>query len=336
MDNKIPNSLTFSPAEKSDTQPHVRGLQEVVFSVQNLDRAIDFYQKAVGWSIAYRGMGKKQQKKAWNLPPQCAIEECVLFNEGDAQGFLRLVCFKNVPQRQIRSSGRVWDIGGIFDVDMRVKDLAEQFKQFQAEGWNGFGNPVRYQFAQFDVSEILMQGHDGVVVALIQRHAPPLEGYPNLRQLSFIFNSTQVVKDLAKSYDFWVNQLGFKIVMHHVGVSSTKGTNVLGLPHNWNDKFDRELYIVHPEGKNLGSVELLQFKNVVGEDFTEYAVPPNLGILLLRFPVSNAVLYADLLKKRGLSLEFEPVEVTVLPYGKVKIFGLRSPDGAWIEFLEKI
>jgi hypothetical protein len=37
MKNDIPNNLTFSTAEKLDAQPYVRGFQEVVFSVQNLD-----------------------------------------------------------------------------------------------------------------------------------------------------------------------------------------------------------------------------------------------------------------------------------------------------------
>ena len=48
-------------------------------------------------------------------------------------------------------------------------------------GWNAYSDPIKFKFGRFEVSEVLVKGHDGVVIAMIQRFAPPLTGYPNLR-----------------------------------------------------------------------------------------------------------------------------------------------------------
>ena len=45
--------------------------------------------------------------------------------------------------------------------------------------------------------------------------------------------------------------------MHHEGVSEPPGHNTLGLPLNLAMEFPREVYILHPEKRNEGSVELL-------------------------------------------------------------------------------
>jgi len=257
-----------------------------------------------------------------------------LQNPGDHSGFLRLVKFYNCEQQQIRSSGRPWDSGGIFDINTRALNLEESFKTFQAHGWNGYCDPVRFQFGKFDVSEVVMQGHDGIAIAMAQRHAPPLEGYPNLKKLSHIFNSTHISKDVDAAYDFFVNKLGFKVYLQVEGKNRKPGKNVLGIPQNTNAEVELPVYIVHPDGVNLGSVEFLQIKGLDGEDFAHLAKPPNLGILMLRFPVSNAQQYADLLMAKGLELNTPVQEINLSPYGNVKVFSVLSPDGVWMEFLE--
>lgn len=321
--------------EKSDTDTAmVKGFQEVVFSVSDLKWAKEFYQKATGWQIIYEGIANTQQTSYWQLPEATKIEEVVINNPNDNQGFLRLVKFNNVPQKQIRSSGRPWDSGGIFDINLRAKDLQASFIEFQEEGWNGFSDPIRYQFGKFDVSEVVMQGNDGIAIAMMQRHAPTLKGYPNLRKLSHVFNSTHISKDVDLAVDFFVNKLGFKIYMQTKGMDRKAGRNVLGIPQNVNDDIELPVYIVHPEGINFGSVEFIQMKGLDGENFADLAVPPNLGILMLRFPVSNATAYAQQLMDKGVQLHLPITEMEIAPYGKVKIFVLRSPDGVWLEFME--
>jgi len=324
------HNLTFNDVDTSA----FKGFQEVVFSVTNMETAIDFYGKATGWELIYKGVAATSLNPFWELSTECEIEEALFQNPGDREGFLRLVKFKNVAQQQIRSSGRPWDTGGIFDINLRAQNLQVSFNEFQAFGWNAYSDPIRYQFGKFDVEEVVMQGPDGIAIAMMQRHAPTLEGYPNLKVLSHVFNSTHISKDIEKAKNFFIDQLGFKIYMQFNSIDRKAGPNVLGIPQNINDDIELPVFIVHPDGVNFGSVEFIQLKGLDGHDFSALAKPPNLGILMLRFPVKDAEKYSKEIQGRGVSLHRPITELEIQPYGKVKSFAVLSPDGVWLEFLE--
>ncbi len=333
---KLPLILLISIFSVSAFAQDVNGFREVVFSVHDLERSEKFYKEVAGWEVFHRGVANIGQAKFWSLKNNPRIEEVLLRNKGKNEGYLRLIKFHKVEQRQIRSSGRTWDTGGIFNVNTRVKDIKEKFRLMQNWGWNAYSDPIKFKFGRFEVSEVLVKGHDGVIVAMIQRFAPPLEGYPNLRDWSHFFNSTQIVKDIDKSHDFYVKKLGFQVYIYSDGSTKKDGANVLGMPHNLAGDINRKVYIVHPKKNNFGSIELLQFEGATGEDFSEYAVPPNLGILMLRFPVKGLEKYAQQIQAKGVKLEVPIKEIKIEPYGKAKVFAVRSPDGAWIEFFEEV
>lgn len=327
---EVAHTLTFSTEDTN----MVRGFQEVIFSVSDIEEATQLYQNIGGWQVVYRSGGTKEQLNYWQVDTAARLTEVVLANPGDERGYLRLVQFDGVSQRPIRSSGRTWDTGGIFDINIRAKDLPSSFEALQDAGWNGFSDPIRYQFGPFDVSEVILQGPDGIALALMERHAPPLEGYPNLRKLSHIFNSTHISKDAEAAHAFFIDQLGWEIYLQTPGLDRTAGPNVLGFPQNINAEIELPVYIVHPQGINFGSIEFIEVKGLDGEDFSAYAQPPNLGILLLRFPVKNANAYADILQSRGVEL-YQPVTtLNIAPYGLCRLFSVRSPDGVLLEFVE--
>ena len=280
----------------------VEGFQEVVFSVTDLALATQFYQKVVGFEIIHQGKATARQIDFWQLPKETEVEEVILGNKGDNKGYLRLLKFYHIDQEQIRSSAHSWDSGAIFDINLRSKDLNAIFKEFQENGWNGVSDPIRYQFGPFDVSEVLMKGPDGIVIAMMERHAPPLEGFPNLKKLSHVFNSSHICKDVDVTLDFFTNKLGWKVYMQAQSTGRNAVENVLGFPYNINPSIELPVYIVHPKGNNLGSLEFIQVKGLTGKDFGDKAKPPNLGILMYRFPVSNAIAYAEELKTNGVNL----------------------------------
>lgn len=323
-----------SSSSSTSILPVVSGLREVIFSVRDLAKASLFYQEVVGYGVLFEGDCSAEQLSAWGLGTEASGREILLGNPGDEEGFIRLVQFEGVEQVVIRSSGQSWDPGGIFDINLRAKNLKGVFEDFQKAGWNGVSDPLRYQFGKFDVSEVLMKGPEDIVIAMMERHAPTLEGYPNLKRLSHVFNSSHISKDVETTLDFFVNQLGFKVYMHANSTDRKAGPNVLGFPHNVNAQIELPVYIVHPEGTNFGSLEFLQVKGLEGTDFSERAIPPNLGILMYRFPVSDAVAYAKLIEQRGVNLHTTVTELVIQPYGTVKVFVVKSPEGIWIEFIE--
>jgi catechol 2,3-dioxygenase-like lactoylglutathione lyase family enzyme len=323
-------------ATGEETRTGVGPFREAVFSVSDLEEASRVYREVAGWEEVYRGEASAEQARFWSLEPDRPIEEIVLRNPGDREGWLRLVRFPGAEQVVIRSNAQSWDTGGIFDVNVRVLDLERKFAQLEEHHWQAYGDPVEFQFGPFRVKEVLPRGPDGVVFALIQRLEPPLEGWPNLRHFSHLFNSSQIVRDLGESLSFYVDKLGFKVYLEHEGASPEPGPNVLGLPHNIAAERPRRVVIVSPDGTNRGSVELLQFVGVTGRDFSDRAVPPNRGILMLRFPVSDLTGYHRQLLERGVPLVAGPAELVLEPYGRVKILAVRSPDGAWLEFMQEV
>jgi len=221
------------------------------------------------------------------------------------------------------------------DVNMRAPDMVRWYKKLQNEGWNGISDPKHYTFNAYDVSEVLMKGPDGIIIAFMQRFAPPLIGFDNMKKTSRIFNSSVIVGDMEASYDFYCNTLGFGIFAQTPGLDAEAGHRLLGILPGLNRKITTvPIAIVRPDKDNYGSIEYLHVNGLKGEDRAEFAKPPNLGILMYRFPVRDADAYAATLIERGLKLNSEVQVIYVAPYGNLKVFSVCSPDGVWIEFIE--
>lgn len=325
----IAPGLTFA-----DDAVMPEGFHEVVFSVSDLESAARFYQEAAGWDLVYLGTANSKLAESWGLPADQVIREALLKNPGTDRGFLRLVAFPGAEQQQMRSNAQTWDTGGIFDVNVRVLDIHTKFQQLRDRGWQFYSDPIRFTFGPFVVWEVLAKGPDGVVFAMVERVQPPLEGWPHLRELSQIFNSTQIVADFDANLEFYRDKLGFKIYLEHEGPSKEAGPNVLGLPHNLATEITRKVVILSPDGTNSGSVELIAFDGLTGADFSELAAPPNLGILALRFPVDNLEAYRQRLAEHGVKPIKGPSTATIEPYGEVEIMTVRAPEGARLEFYQ--
>ena len=310
------------------------GYQEAVFSVSDADQYADFFVETAGWKVLHEGPASFGLLQAWKLPDSASAREIVLGNPGTERGFVRLVEFKGVEQRQIRSSAQTWDTGGWFDVNSRVLDMDGKFREFQSRDWQAVSDPVQFTFGPFVVKEWLVRGPDGIVFALIERVQPPLEGYPQLREMSRLFNATQIVTDIEAAKRFYVDQLGFKVYLEHSGPSEVPGPNVLGLPHNLAAEIPRHVMVMHPDAVSEGSIEILEFAGLKGADFSDRAMPPNLGILMLRFPVQDIGAFAELAKSQEFDVAMPPTRMRMRPYGDVTVMAIRGPEGVWLEFFE--
>ncbi|MEO1575382.1 MAG: VOC family protein, partial [Pseudomonadota bacterium] len=264
--------------------PVPNGYHEVVLSVSDLAGWRDTLTDVTGWTVVHEGDVEPSWLKAYGAR---GGREVVLLNPGTNRGYVRLVNYDVASPRIIRSHAQSWETGGWFDFNVRVLDMATTSAQFEARGWQSTSDPVQFSFGPFVVSEWLARGPDGIVMAMIERIEPPLEGWPQLKRVSRPFNATQVVSDFAAARHFYETVLGFEVYLEHEGASKAEGPNVLGLPHNLATTVPRCVVIVHPDGKNEGSVELLAFDGVRGRDFAEHAVPTNLGIASLRFVVPS-------------------------------------------------
>lgn len=263
-------------------------------------------------------------------------QQVLMRNSGTTSGYIRFLQFEDVEQQHIRPDAQSWDTGGIFDINVRVADMASKYSELQAAGWYGLSRPSHFKFGKFEVKEWIARGRDGLTIAFIERIKPELEGWPHLVDFSRTFNSTQVVKNVAESRRFYEDVLGFNEYMYHKGSSKSEGSNVLGLPHNLTDDIVREVVILHPQGINEGSVELLQFHGAVGSDYGDRVVAPNLGIYSLRFPVDNIEAMAAHLIDNDVKITARAENILVKPYGRVRLLSLKTPDGTPLEFYQAI
>lgn len=312
------------------------GYQEVVFSVSDSDQYREFFEEVAGWEVIHRGAMPREQLTGWQLPVESSATEVLLGNPGTNRGYVRLVQFSGVPQQQIRSNAQNWDTGGWFDVNSRVVSMDKKFREFQSRDWQATSDPVEFSFGPFVVQEWLARGPDGIVIALIERVQPPLEGWPSMKEMSRFFNATQIVADIEPARAFYIEKLGFKAYLNHDAASDAPGPNVLGMPHNLATEVPRNVSILHPDGTNEGSIELLEFDGFDGADWSDRAIPPNLGVLMLRFPVADMNAFSAHVDAEGIEIAMQPVEVEMAPYGTAKIMAIRGPGGAWLEFFELV
>ena len=319
------------PAVAEESKPF-GGFQEVVLSVQDVEPWKTFFTDVAGWDLRHESPVDPGLVKHWGLPDHISVTEALMANAGTETGFVRLVSITGVERPVIRSNDQSWDTGGIFNFNMRVKDMASAQEELEAIGFQASSDPTEFTFGPFRVKEWIVRGRDGVRFALIERIEPVLEGWPNLNKFSRAFNSTQVVSDIEGTLAFYRDLLGMEIYLENVGASAEEGPNVLSLPYNLTTQIPRTVYILHPDGLNDGSVEILSFDGAIGRDFSERAVPPNRGILGLRFPVSDWDGFLNLLSEKEIPIVAGPTALELKPYGKVNIVAIQSPEGAWLEF----
>ncbi len=312
------------------------GYREAVFTVSNIESQIDFYEAVAGWQLLSRGDVPRDLLDAYGIAPAATATEAVLGNPGTERGFVRLVQFDGVAQRQIRSNAQSWDTGGFFDVNLRVVDMNKKFAELQTLDWQAASDPVEFSFGPFVVKEWLARGPDGIVLALIERVQPPLEGWPHLIEMSRFFNATQIVRDAKAARQFYEDQLGFELYLESTAASAEPEQNVLGLPHNFATEVPREVYILHPQGTNDGSVELLAFEGATGRDFADRVTPSNLGIFTLRFPLSDMSRFLSRVAAEKIELLVPETTIELAPYGPVSLAAIRGPGGVWLEFFEAL
>jgi catechol 2,3-dioxygenase-like lactoylglutathione lyase family enzyme len=313
----------------------ISGVQEVVASVSDLRRVARVFTEVAGYTAKRLPDAPREQWKAWRVPRGCKrIEQLLLVPANDTRGCVRLVKFQGVAQEVMRSSGRTWDTGGIFDIDVFTRDARGLYRKLQAHGWTAYSDPTHYEWGGFEVWEVVAIGPDGLVIAAIQPLNHPIRGFPRFRGFTRVFNSAQVVRDYEATKRFFVDGLGWKYFIDTDFRDSVEPGPMLGVPMPLARTMRRRIGIVHPEGTNDGSLEPISLPELAGRDLAERCVAPNLGWLAYRFPVTDAREYARQLEARGIELYTQPMALHIAPYGEVTQFAVRTPDGAIIELFQ--
>jgi catechol 2,3-dioxygenase-like lactoylglutathione lyase family enzyme len=311
----------------------VGGWREALLVVPDLAVWIETLTVVGGWEVADRSGPDGSLNALWGLSPGARTEQVLMRNIGARTGFLRLVKVTGAVQTQIRPDDQAWETGGVQALDLRVVDMASTVAALHARGWRAPSAPVRYKTYGVEVIQWAPSSPDGVRLSFIQRIAPPLQGWSELKRWSRAANAAITVKDMAAAEAFFGGRLGLQTISasHTIGGD---GPNVMGLPWAVARSAPVDIKGYGNLGAGDGAIELISMPATRGHDFASQARPPNLGIAALRFTVPDALALAMRLVKAGQTLAAPPQALQLAPYGLCRAFAVLGPDGAWLEFIE--
>ena len=316
-------------------RPVIHGWRETLLIVTDIDDWVRTYAEVGGWELLYAGDVAPEVVEYLRAPAATRAREAVIGKPGATFGFVRLVAFDDGERRPvIRSYGRPWEIGGWFDINVRVDDMDARFAQLQDLGWGGVSDPIGWNFGPLKVREWLAYGPDGIVWALIQRIDPPLPPAEQPGRMSAHFNSTQIVADFAAARHFYIDLLGFEILVEidDKPMTNEPRQNVLGLPEETSVSQHWNVSMLKAPGAPGGSIELLSLPGISGRDFAPLAQPPNRGIISHRFPVDDLDALHSHLRDADIPIVCPPQILPMPPGAPIRIMTARGPCGALLDF----
>jgi catechol 2,3-dioxygenase-like lactoylglutathione lyase family enzyme len=314
----------------------IGGFDEAVIIVRSPEPHLACWRDAGDWVLQHQGEVDSRLLRGWGLP-QATGREWRLGHRNGSVGHVRLMQLDNAgPQTDMRPDDQCWDSGGIFDLNVRVRDVATHAAALHALHWHGASPPIRWDFGGLVVKEWLTRGPDNMRLALIERIEPPLPESAQPVGLGPVFNSSQIVRDMDAALSFYCGVLGFERAVSFQTGPLPPAANVMGLPPGLAAQASIDLHILHPRGLKEGSIEIVSVKGAGGLDLSDTARLPNFGMALLRLPVRGVKVLAAHLAQKGWPLAMPLTRVTLAPHGVVDLIAACSPEGARLEFYEVV
>jgi hypothetical protein len=176
---------------------------------------------------------------------------------------------------------------------------------------------------------------DGANLAVYSRVDPPIEGWDDLAGFSYPFNTMAMVHDIDAERVFFEGGLGCSPFWAGDYIDPAEVDTNFALPDNLSDEIPRRTAILQQRPGEDGRIELMQFVGLSGQDFSERARPPNLGILGVRIAVDD--LDASLMRLSALGFEPSagPGRRVLSPYGEIYWAAVQSPSGILVELFQQ-
>ncbi|MEM9208848.1 MAG: VOC family protein [Pseudomonadota bacterium] len=313
--------------------------QEAVISVTDLDVTARFFLDIGQYEIRWRGPIDAAGIAAWGLPASASGEAMLLGPAGYPSGLVRLVRFDNVGRKApTRPGSRAWDTGCYFSLMVRMRGLESIYDDAIRLGWWTETPITTIEFGTSKLDIVVFRGPDGVQVQGYERLEPPLPAeIPPFERMAGPFNVMQTVQDRDASYRFYTEVLGFDTFYKGKPYTAKIPTPTpLGIPLNLTTRSAYRAGIVYPTAGEFGRMEMVEFMDLDGNDYAENCNAPNLGLLAVRFPVGDTAQAMTTLSARGMSISAPAADVRIEPYGDVRLFGIKTPDGANVHFFETV
>lgn len=306
------------------------GFDEATAIVHDLDGSVARFRRIFGFRLIWQGDADPAALSLMGLDPATPAREALIGDPAQGRGNIRF--FELTGQRNgvMRDGAQPWDTGGLFDINVRaLRPIEPIHEQMTREGFCAFGPLTGWDFGPMSVKEAVTRDCDGLAIAVIERTAPPLEGFGHVAgPVSYVFNSTQTVPDFDAARSFYVDALGWSVVQETDFVHES-GDNCMGLPVDVARVRPIRVGIYQANGRNEGSVELLHY-TAETRDFSQVAQPPRRGWAALRFPLSDLDAFLDRAARGGCTI-VPPRRIRLDPYGEATAAAAITPWGVRLE-----
>lgn len=306
---------------------------EAVVSVRDIRATARLFVDVGGWHRTHAGALNRQELSYWGLPANANGRFARYCAPGVNTGCLRFVRFDGVPQRPIRLAARAWDTGGIYSIMVRSDNVEDLFAKAIALGWWAESEPIRFTYGTSDLRNVVLQGPHGINLAAYERLSPPFTAFP-VGRISQAFNAMRMVRSRSVARDFFRELLGFQIVFDSARDFAEPARSNFGIPFNLTPQTPRAAAALQPVAGETGRVEVMQLEGFVGTEVGAHALPPNLGILSVRYPVRGLAALRQRLAARAAPMPYSSSGIPVPALGRVDLISLRDPDGGLTEFYE--
>jgi len=330
----LPRALAHAqsqPQSAAAAPPGLDGWREAVVITPDLGPWIETLTVVGGWECAWRGPADDALNALWALPPGARTEQALMRDIGTQNGYIRLVKVTGAPQQMIRPDDQAWESGGVQALDVRVIDIESTRSALHARGWRAPSEPVRYKTYGVEVIQWAPSSPDGVRLSFIQRLAPPLQGWPELKRWGRVGNAAVTVRDMAAAKAFFGETLGLRPISssHVVG---SGGPNVMGMPWSFAASAPVEIVGFAGAAAKDGTIELISIPQALGRDYAAVAHPPNLGVAALRHLTPDLDALTRRLSAHGVAAT--PSSLNLPPYGACRVLAVQATDGVRLEFLQ--
>jgi len=270
----------------------IRAFNEVIIRSGFADGLTEAFSSVLGWDVRMDGA-----ERLFAISP-------------DAAHVIRIVP-GDTARPAIREAAMPWDVGGIFDLYLHVRELDHTVMGLRALGWQSFSMPLAYTAAGFSIREAILRGPDGVALCLMQ--------WPDDRvdpawfagaSASEPWNAAVVcpwddhdaaVATLCSVYDW-------QVAMRGEVTSASPGDNPDGIPRNLAMRMPRRFTQLGPQAeRSRPTLQILSFSGLEGR----------------HLPIDD--------RARGISALCVPVPDVATCLQRAGALGLsRAPDGALI------
>ncbi len=330
-------TVTVSYADEPVVPITAEQWQETVISVTDIDVTARFFLDIGQYEVKWRGPMDASEISAWGLPGTASGEAMLLGPAGYQSGLVRLVRFDDAGRKvPTRPGSRAWDTGCYFSLMVRMRGLQSIYDDAIRLGW-WTETPIAYlEFGTSKLNIVVFRGPDGVQVQGYERLEPPLPPeIPAFERMAGPFNVMQTVRDRDDTYRFYTEVLGFETFYKGKPFTAKVPTPTpLGIPINLTTSSAYRAGIVYPTAGEFGRMEMVEFMDLDGNDHADKCSAPNLGILAVRFPVTDAEQAVNALEEREWPLSKPLADVRIPPYGNLRMFSTKSPDGANLQFFD--